>query len=110
MLDYKKSGKTSIAWITRGGKHIPIFDKEDEISKEQQAKLDTIKNSKTQEYINHYITQNGDLIVDYKIYSIYRRVQFGIRGGWVRTTEYLNYDFEVKKPYSKAKFIKKLKK
>ena len=31
MLDYKKSGKTPIAWITRGGKHIPIFEGDEEI-------------------------------------------------------------------------------
>lgn len=33
MLDYKKSGREPIAWITRGGKHIPIFDKEEEKGK-----------------------------------------------------------------------------
>jgi len=30
MPDYKKSGKEPIAWITRGGKHIPIFNKDEQ--------------------------------------------------------------------------------
>ena len=39
MLDYKKSGREPIAWITRGGKHIPIFD--DKIEEDKLYKMGT---------------------------------------------------------------------
>ena len=98
----KKYDKEPIGWITRGGKHVPIFDKGlSDMSPEQKAKLDTIKNNPAKEYINHYVTKTGGLIVDYKQNNIYKRSQFGIKGGWDKTTEYINYDFEAKKPYTK---------
>ena len=39
MLDYKKSGEEPIAWITRGGKHIPIFEKDDSVTQLSPADI-----------------------------------------------------------------------